>query len=114
MLCSKNGNPLLHSNVLGLSLHPILKALQQPKSGAQALRRFRTTWFRKQRAPEALIRFRRSHANRSVTDASSKPRADVALRKQVAEQMGVGLEVPVEKAQVAPHCNQSEFLSTVA
>jgi len=41
---SKNGLPLLQSNVLRLSLHPLLKRLQLPKSGAHAFRRFRATW----------------------------------------------------------------------
>ncbi len=57
VFCSKNGLPLLQSNVLRLSLHQLLKKLGQPKAGAHAFRRFRTTWLRKQHAPEDLIRF---------------------------------------------------------
>jgi integrase len=72
LLCSKNGLPLLQSNVLRLSLHPLLKKLGQPKSGAHAFRRFRTTWLRKQHAPEDLIRFWLGHANKSATDRYSK------------------------------------------
>src|ERR1700751_3009542 len=34
LFCSKNGFPLLQSNVLRLSLHQLLKKLGQPKSGA--------------------------------------------------------------------------------
>lgn len=111
---SKNGRPLLQSNLLRSSLHPILKELNQPKSGAHAFRRFRTTWLRKQNAPEDLIRFWLGHANRSVTDAYSKLREDLAFRRKVAEEVGIGFELPAEKPQVAPNCTQTHSLSAVA
>ena len=72
LFCSKSGKSLLQSNILRLSLHPILEELKQPKSGAHAFRRFRTTWLRKQHAPEDLIRFWLGHADKSVTDSYSK------------------------------------------
>ena len=112
LFCSKNGRPLLQSNVLRLSLHPTLKEIKQPKSGAHAFRRFRTTWLRKQHAPEDLIRFWLGHANKSVTDHYSKLNEDVTFRKKVAEQVGIGFELPVEKPEVAPNCTQSGLLST--
>ena len=90
LFCSKNGLPLLQSNVLRLSLHPLLARLGQSMSGAHAFRRFRTTWLRKQHAPEDLIRFWLGHANRSVTDLYSKLNEDVAFRKKVAAQVGIG------------------------
>ena len=114
LFCSKNGLPLLQSNVLRLSLHPVLKRLEQPKSGAHAFRRFRTTWLRKQHAPEDLIRFWLGHANKSVTDRYCKLKDDVAFRKQVAEQVGIGFELPAEKPEVAPYCTHTELLSDVA
>ncbi len=99
---AKSGFPLLQSNVLRLSLHPLLKSVGQPKSGAHAFRRFRATWLRKQRAPEDLIRFWLGHANKSVTDLYSKLKEDVTLRKKVAEEVGIGFELPAEKPGVAP------------
>lgn len=114
LFCSKNGLPLLQSNVLRLSLHQLLKKLGQPKSGAHAFRRFRTTWLRKQYAPEDLIRFWLGHANKSVTDVYSKLKEDVTFRKKVAEQVGIGFDLPVGKLEVAPNCTQSELLSHVA
>lgn len=111
---SKNGFPLLQSNVLRLSLHPLLKRLQQPNSGAHAFRRFRATWLRKQHAPEDLIRFWLGHANKSVTDLYSKLREDVAFRKKVAEEVGIGFELPIERAEVAPYCTHTMLLSDVA
>ena len=112
LFCSKSGRPLLLSNVLRLSLHPLLAGLGQPKTGAHAFRRYRTTWLRKQHAPEDLIRFWLGHANKSITDVYSKLKDDVTFRKQVVEQLGIGFELPVEKLEVAPNCTQSELLST--
>ena len=114
LFCSKSGNPLLQSNVLRLSLHPLLEKLKQPKSGAHAFRRFRATWLRKQCAPEDLIRFWLGHANKSVTDDYSKLKEDVAFRKKVAEQVGIGFELPASDTVVAPNCTQSELLSASA
>jgi integrase len=113
LFCSKNGNPLLQSNILRLSLHPILKELKQPKSGPHAFRRFRTAWLRKRHAPEDLIRFWLGHADGTVTDVYSKLKEDVAFRKKVAEGVGIGFELPHE-LEVAPNCTQSELLSTFA
>jgi len=114
LFCSKNGKPLLQSNILRLSLHPLLKKANQPKSGAHAFRRFRTTWLRKQHTPEDLIRFWLGHANHSITDVYSKLKEDTAFRKKVAEQVGIGFDLPSEKLEVAPNCTQSELLSTSA
>ena len=114
LFCSKNGYPLLQSNVLRLSLHPILNELRQPKSGAHAFRRFRTTWLRKQHAPEDLIRFWLGHADKSVTDGYSKLKEDVTFRKKVAEHVGLGFDLPGEKPAVAPNCTQTELSSTLA
>jgi integrase len=111
LFCSKNGLPLLQSNILKLSLHPLLKKLGQPKSGAHAFRRFRTTWLRKRCAPEDLIRFWLGHANKSVTDLYSKLKEDVTFRRKVAEQVGIGFELPAEKPEPAPNCIQRELLS---
>jgi integrase len=111
---SKNGFPLLQSNVLRLSLHPLLERVGQPKSGAHAFRRFRATWLRKQRAPEDLIRFWLGHANKSVTDLYSKLKEDVTFRKKIAEEVGIGFELPTEKPGVAPYCTHRDVLSHVA
>jgi integrase len=112
LFCSKSGRPLLQSNLLRLSLHPLLEELGKPKTGAHAFRRYRATWLRKQHAPEDLIRFWLGHANKSVTDVYSKLKEDVTFRKQVAEQVGIGFELPAERLEVAPNCTQSESLST--
>jgi len=40
------------------------------------------------------------HANRSVTDGYSKLKEDVTFRKKVAEQVGIGFELPTEELSV--------------
>lgn len=58
-----------------------------------------------------LVRFWLGHANRSITDAYNKLKEDAAFRKKLAEQVGIGFELPDEKLEVAPNCTQSELLS---
>ena len=112
LFCSKTGRPLLQSNVLRAYLYPLLERAGEQKAGAHAFRRFRTTWLRKQHAPEDLIRFWLGHDNRSITDTYCKLNEDVVFRKNVAEQVGIGFELPTENLEVAPNCTQSELLST--
>jgi integrase len=114
LFCSKNGLPLLQSNILRLSLHPLLKRLKQPKMGAHGFRRFRTTWLGKQHAPEDLVRYWLGHANKSVTDGYSKLKEDVTFRKKVVEHVGIGFSLLPKKPVVAPNCTQTELLSTIA
>jgi len=111
---SKKGFPLLQSNILRHSLHPLLESVGQPKSGAHEFRRFRATWLRKQRAPEDLIRFWFGHANKSVTELYCKLKEDVTFRKKVAEEIGIGFELPAAKPRVAPYRTHTEVLSHVA
>jgi integrase len=99
---NRAGKPLSQTNVLRRSLHPILKELGVNKAGFHAMRRFRTTWLRKQRAPEDLIRFWLGHAKESVTDGYSKLDNDVEFRLEVAEQVGAGFEVPASMRPVRP------------
>ena len=82
------------ANVLRRSLHPILQELGVERAGFHAMRRFRTTWLRKQRAPEDLIRFWLGHAKQSMTDGYSMLAQDVAFRQEVAEKLGAGFDVP--------------------
>jgi hypothetical protein len=62
------------------------------------MRRFRTTWLRKQRAPGDLITFWLGHSERSVTDSYSKLADDVEFRRRVAEKVGTGFEVSAYEA----------------
>jgi hypothetical protein len=61
--------------------------------GFHAFRRFRTTWLRKNRVQEDLIRFWCGHSEKSVTDGYSKLSEDVEYRREVAENIGIGFNL---------------------
>jgi integrase len=88
--------------VLRRSLHPILKEIKVEKAGFHAMRRFRTTWLRKQRAPEDLIKFWLGHAKQSQTDGYSMLAQDAEFRSEVAEKLGTGFEVPASMTPMTP------------
>jgi integrase len=100
---NKNGNSFSQTNLLRRGLHPALKKLGQPKAGFHAFRRFRTTWLRKNRTPEDLIRFWLGHADESVTDGYSKLREDVEYRREVADKIGLGFEISPQTPDVVPN-----------
>jgi integrase len=100
---NKNGNSLSQTNLLRRGLHAALKKLGQPKAGFHAFRRFRTTWLRKNRTPEDLIRFWLGHADETVTDGYSKLREDMQYRREVAEKIGLGFESSAQTPDVVPN-----------
>jgi integrase len=91
---NRKGKVLLQTNILSRDFHPLLKELGLEKSGFHTFRRFHTTWFRKQGAPEDFIRVALGHANKSVTDEYSKLYRDKKFRKEMVENFGTGFEVP--------------------
>jgi integrase len=94
LFANRAGKPLSQTNVARRSLHPILAELGKPKAGFHAMRRFRATWLRKQRAPEDLIKFWLGHAKQSVTDEYSQLHLDLEFRREVAGKVGLGFEIP--------------------
>jgi integrase len=91
---NKAGKSQSQTNVARRSLHPILKELGMEKTGFHAMRRFLTTWLRKQRAPEDLIQFWLGHSKQSQTDGYSKLADDLEFRAEVAEKLRTGLVIP--------------------
>jgi integrase len=61
-----------------------------PDVGFHAFRRWRTTWLRKNRVQEDLIRWWLGHSAGSITDGYSKLSEDIDYRRQVADNVGVG------------------------
>jgi len=100
VFANRAGKP--QTNVVRRSLHPLLKELGAERTGSHAMRRFRTTWLKKQRAPEDLIRFWLGHAKQSVTDGYTKLAEDVEFRTQVAETAGTGFAVPSTMRPMRP------------
>jgi integrase len=103
LFSTRTGRQLSQSNILRRSLHPILADLKQPKTGCHAFRRFRITWLRKNLVPEDLVTFWHGHAGKTVTDSYSKLKDDAGFRKQVAEKVGLGFELPSENTVVGPN-----------
>jgi hypothetical protein len=108
--------PLSDSNILNRHLHPALKKLgwSDPKTGDgtagnHAFRRFRNTHLRKNRVPDDLIRWWLGHAGKSMTDEYSQVRDDLKYRKLVAEQVGIGFELPVKTAPAVLNVPKREF-----
>ena len=103
---TKNGRPLLQSNIIRRSLHPILKKTGRAKAGFHSFRRYRVTHLRKNRVPEDLLRFWIGHAGKSVADGYSMVKSDVAFRQLCAANVGLGFELPatdsIENSAVAP------------
>jgi integrase len=108
------GGPLSQTNVIRRSLHPILEDLGVEKTGFHAMRRFRTTWLRKQRTPEDLIRFWLGHAKQSVTDGYSKLADDIDYRYEVAELVGAGFAVPPSMRPMVPRFRKKEVALAAA
>jgi integrase len=86
---TKTGKPILQCSILTDQLHPILSNLHIGQCGFHAFRRFRTTWLRRKRVPEDLVRFWIGHANKSITDDYSKLKDDVEFRKHCAREVGL-------------------------
>ena len=111
---NKLGRPLSQRNLLGRTLHPILAELNVEKAGFHAMRRFRTTWLRKQRAPEDLIKYWLGHAKDSVTDGYSKLADDVKFRLDEAEKIGVGFIVPEPLRPMRPSKSEERRMEVAA
>jgi integrase len=111
---NRAGKPLSQTNLLRRSLHPILAELKVEKAGFHAMRRFRTTWLRKQRAPEDLIRYWLGHAKESVTDGYSKLADDLEFRLDVAEKIGVGFVVPKSMRPMRPKKSEQRRMEVAA
>jgi len=88
-----SGKPMNLRN-LARSLYSVLETLEISKRGFHSFRRFRNTHLRKSGCPDGLIKFWMGHANKDMTDRYDKVREDVEFRKDVAEAMGVGFELP--------------------
>src|ERR1700730_8134964 len=121
LFSTATGKPISQTNILKRSLHSVLKAIERDKAGFHSFRRFRTTWLRKNRAPEDLIRFWLGHADKTVTDGYSKLKDDLAFRQLCAANVGLGFELPSEKqeekpdvARTARNCTSEETLSVAA
>jgi integrase len=108
------GLPMSQTNLVRRSLHPILKTLGVEKAGFHAMRRFRATWLRRQRAPEDLIQFWLGHAKQSQTDGYSKVAEDLDFRREVVNSVGTGFVVPGAMRPMRPKKAKKEEMRIAA
>lgn len=95
VFASRNGRPLHQSSVLRRKLHPVLAKLGQPKCGVHAFRRFRNTYLRNfTSTPPGVLQFWMGHAGEGMSALYDKIKEDAAFRKEVAEKVGLGFELP--------------------
>jgi integrase len=114
---TSEGTSLSDSNVRNRELTPLEIKLKTTKAGFHGFRRFRVTHLRKIRVPEDLVQFWIGHASKTVTDGYSKLKEDVTFRKAVAEEVGLGFELPAywtNGSNVAPSAPMSTLGSTAA
>jgi len=92
---TSKGKPLGQSNILRRSLHPILKKLGIKRCGFHAFRRFRNTYLRNYTScPNGLRNFWLGWSGTDMSDHYDKIREDAAFRREVAERVGIGFELP--------------------
>ena len=91
---SRSSKPLNPSNIRVRVIHPLLKSKGLPVGGSHIFRRFRMTWLRENSVPPDIERFWLGHANRTVGDDYSMLKKNVKFRKQIADRIGTGFELP--------------------
>ena len=109
-----NGKPLSATNILKRDLHETLETAGIEQAGFHSFRRYRVTYLRKNRVPEDLLRFWIGHADKSVTDGYSKLKEDVEFRRTIAEQIGVGFEIPMQKTALLSECPKTQIFAMSA
>jgi integrase len=101
IFCTSKGKPLGQSNILRRSLHPVLEKLGIKRCGFHALRRFRNTYLRNYTScPNGLRNFWLGWSGKDMSDHYDKIREDAAFRREVAERVGIGFELP--KPSIVP------------
>ena len=88
------GRPLNPSNIRNRVIHPLLRMKGLPTGGNHIFRRFRMTWLRENSVSPDIERFWLGHANRTVGDVYSMLKKNIKFRKQIADKIGVGFELP--------------------
>lgn len=91
---NRGGTPLNPSNVCNRVIRPLLRMKGLPTGGNHIFRRFRTKWLRENSVSPDIERFWLGHANRTVGDDYSMLKNNIKFRKQIADNIWVGFELP--------------------
>lgn len=99
---TESGRPLTQRNVLRDGLGKIRRDMKLEGGKAfHSFRRFRTSHLRKNRVPWDLQKLWLGHANKDVTDRYAEQlKEDVEWRKQEAERVGLGFELPALESSI--------------
>jgi integrase len=95
---TRTGRPISPRNIERDSLDPILEEMRAKKDGKlfHSFRRFRSEVLRRNRVPWQLEKFWLGHASKDISDRYAEGLSDdLAWRKQVAQQTGLGFSIPV-------------------
>jgi integrase len=102
MFCARTGKPLTLTNVIRRQLHPALQVLGYVnkftgthKAGTHVFRRFRDTYLRNKISwPNGPSNFGSATLGETCRTFTTRIREDVAFRREVAERVGIGFELP--------------------
>jgi integrase len=113
---------LPQSNIVRRHLHKALKQVHYinpftgtHKAGNHIFRRFINTYLRNHTdCPEGLIKFWMGRAPEDMSDRYDKIKEDFTFRKQVAQRIGIGFELPPSIAPIAPKLSEEVAIVSAA
>lgn len=104
LFCTRTGKQLSQSDILRRHLHPALKEIGFEKAGNHAFRRYRDTFLRNfTNCPKSVLHFWLGWGAEGMSELYDQIKADVAFRKDVANRVGVGFDVPATLAPIEPN-----------
>lgn len=104
LFCTRTGKQLAQTNILRRHLHPALREVGFNKSGNHAFRRYRNTFLRNHtHCPESLINFWLGWGDEGMSGLYDQIKNDVPFRKDVANRIGVGFDVPATLFPIEPN-----------
>jgi integrase len=94
---------LRQSNILRRHLHPALEEMGFKKAGAHAFRRYRNTFLRNLTdCSESIRNFWLGWGNESMSELYDQIKANVHFRKNEANRLGAGFDVPASLSSIEP------------
>jgi hypothetical protein len=103
LFCTRNGKQLSQSNILTRYLHPALEEVGFPQAGNHAFRRYRDTFLKNlTNCPQGVLDFWLGWGCEGMSGHYDGIKHDVAFRKDVANRVGVGFEIPSTLVSIEP------------
>lgn len=103
LFCTRIGKQLSQTNILRRHLHPALAEVGVEKAGNHAFRRYRDTFLRTfTKCPGSILHLWLGWGEEGMSGHYDQIKANVVIRKEVANACGVGLDVPASLASIEP------------